>query len=234
MLIPFFASGQVHLSGTVVNSKGLSLEGVILTAYTEAQEIAGYTMSDEQGRFSLQIETKAANIQLAASLMGYEKKTFLLVNNTQSIRIELKAKEVELKEVHVKADLTWKKSDTLVYNVAAFQEQQDRTIGDLLKKLPGIEVTQNGTVKYNGEAINKFYIEGMDLMDKKYGIATNNLPVDAVQNVEIYENHQPVKSLQNIFHTGKAAINIKLKGNKLSRPIGAAELGGGLDEERAL
>lgn len=54
--------------------------------------------------------------------------------------------------------------DTLSYLVGAYQEQGDRVIGDVLKRMPGIEVSNDGGIKYNGKAIRKFYVEEMDLL----------------------------------------------------------------------
>ena len=93
--------------------------------------------------------------------------------------------DFKLREVVVKSKPIWNKEDTIVYSVNAFKTLGDKSIGDVLKKLPGVEVSASGSVKYQGEAINKFYIEGLDLLEKRYGIATNNVPADAIQNVEI-------------------------------------------------
>ena len=96
---------------------------------------------------------------------------------------------------------------------------------DVLKKLPGIKVAENGSVTYQGKAINKFYIEGKDLLGSSYNQATRNMPIDAVSDVEVYENHQPVKMLQNKQFSDRAALNIKLKNGYKSRPFGEIEGG---------
>ena len=116
-------------------------------------------------------------------------------------------------------------------NVDAFKSAGDKSIGDLLKKLPGVEVSESGGIKYQGEAINKFYIEGLDLLERRYGIATNNVPVDAVQNVEIIENHQPVQTLRDAVVSDKAAVNLRLKKDRMSRPVGTVTLGVGYSDE---
>jgi hypothetical protein len=77
--------------------------------------------------------------------------------------------------------------------------------------MPGIEVNTDGTILYQGNAINKFYVNGKDLMEGGYGTINNSLPKDAVQKVEVLENHQPVKILQDKVPSDQAAINIKLK-----------------------
>lgn len=234
LLLAGYGYAQTELTGVTVTREGKPLEGVILTLSTGAKESLGYAISDAKGAFVLSVDPEAGPLDLSVAFLGYEKQQLHLENRSQRLTIRLNQKDVELKQVAIKADLIWRREDTLVYNVDALKDQQDRTIGDLLKKLPGIEVSQGGSIKYNGEAINKFYIEGLDLLEKRYGIATNNVPVDAVQNVEVIENHQPVKSFKGVFESDQAAINLKLKGSKLSRPVGNAEIGTGADEDDLL
>jgi hypothetical protein len=118
------------------------------------------------------------------------------------------------------------KEDT-IYNVAALQSQDDRSIGDVMRKIPGLEVSKSGGITYQGTAIGNFYIEGMDLMERKYGVATNNVPADAVSSVEIIENHQAIKILKGDAASSTLAINLKMRNNKLARPVGTVEAGGG-------
>ena len=101
--------------------------------------------------------------------------------------------------------------DTLLYNVAAFRSASDRNIEDVIRKLPGISVSENGTISYQGESINKFYIEGLDLLSGRYALATRNISPDDIASVSIYENHQPKKVLKDISFSEKAALNLKLK-----------------------
>lgn len=58
---------------------------------------------------------------------------------------------------------------------------QDRTIEDVLKKIPGIEVTANGTIRFHDKPINRFYIEGMNLMEDRYALASKNIPAGMVK-----------------------------------------------------
>ena len=81
-------------------------------------------------------------------------------------------------------------------------------------------------MSYQGRAINRFYIEGQDLMGNNYTQATRNMPVNAVHNVEVLENHQPVKMLQGRKPSESAALNIRLDKNHKARPFG--EITGGL------
>lgn len=95
-----------------------------------------------------------------------------------------------------------------------------------MKKIPGIEVNTNGTVLYEGEPINEFLVNGKNLMEGRYGTVNNALPKDAVQKVQVLENHQPIKILKNKIPSEKAAINIVLK-NKIT-VTGRGEVSSGI------
>lgn len=101
--------------------------------------------------------------------------------------------------------------DTLSYNVGAFKSQSDRTIGDVIAKMPGIEVDSDGGIKYQGKPINSYYVDGLNLMDGRYGLINENLAVGNVVSVEVFENHQPIRILDSLTISEKAAINIRLK-----------------------
>ena len=135
-------------------------------------------------------------------------------------------KEVVLKDVIVKAPDIIQKSDTLVYSMSKWAQKQDRNMADVLRRLPGVEVAEDGGIKYNGEPINKFYIDGSDFVNDRYGVATNNISPDDVSSVEIMENHQPVKVLEGLEFSQQAGLNIKLKEAARARWIGI--LNGGI------
>ena len=141
-------------------------------------------------------------------------------------------KEVVLKDVIVKAPDIIQKSDTLVYSMSKWAQKQDRNMADVLRRLPGVEVAEDGGIKYNGEPINKFYIDGSDFVNDRYGVATNNISPDDVASVEIMENHQPVKVLEGLEFSQQAGLNIKLKEAARARWIGI--LNGGIGAEPLL
>ncbi|WP_372640413.1 hypothetical protein, partial [Ancylomarina sp.] len=85
--------------------------------------------------------------------------------------------------------------------------------GDIINKLPGFEVSTNGSISYQGKQIEKYYIEGLDLLEGRYGIANKNLSHKAVRTVEVLENHQSIKMLDTLVFSDKTSINIRLKKN---------------------
>ena len=127
--------------------------------------------------------------------MGYRKKT-IPVLISRPLTIELEQEAVLLKEVQIRPGRVWGRQDTLKYDLTRFTSSKDRNVSDVLKKLPGINVEENGTIKYNGKVISNLYVEGMDVSGGRYNQINNNLKADAVQAAEVIEGHQPIKSNQ--------------------------------------
>lgn len=198
------------------------LSNVTCRVFTTEGEFYTYSITDDQGRLSVSVHQ---DDYLEFSFIGYGKlkKRAASYISERSNLIELSEQEIELREVIIKAPPISAKNDTLIYNIASFVKQGDSHLEDILKKLPGIKVAENGTVSYQGKAINKFYIEGKDLLGSNYNQATRNMPIDAVTTVEVLENHQPVKMLQGRQFTDKAALNIKLDKEHKSKPFGEIE-----------
>lgn len=165
--------------------------------------------------------------RLEVTMMSFAKQSIQLDSVDFPVTVYMEPGSIQLKEVAVKADRIREQGDTITYNVGSFAQQQDRSIGDVLKRMPGIDVAKNGKIQYQGEDINKFYIEGSDLLGGKYGIATNGISHDDVGAVEVMENHQPMQVLSGISFSDKAAINLKLKNKAKATWSFHGDAGGG-------
>lgn len=92
-------------------------------------------------------------------------------------------------------------------------------------------VKESGQIEYRGKPISKFYIENMDMLQGRYGIATNNISASDIATVQVFENHQPIKALTDIAFTDDAAINLKLKPGAKGIFTAMADLGAGIDNQ---
>lgn len=218
---------QTVLSGKVSNKSGEPLQANISVRAVGSSLIKGFTVTNGKGEFALRYTGKEDSLVLVVSGMLIGKHERKVRNVTQRLDISIEEKTFKLKEVAVKAMKIRRDNDTLNYLVNAFAGQDDRVIGDVLKKMPGIEVSDNGNISFNGKPINKFYVEEMDLLQGRYGLATNNIPAKAVSVVQVLENHQPVKVLQDKIPTDAVAINLKLKEEAKGVLTGAGMAGGG-------
>lgn len=227
------AATAQELTGRVVDAAdGQPLAGAILLAADSTGRQAGYTTTAADGAFRLRprLGMRAASVEV--SMMGYRPQRHAAARLPREIRLEAEA--VKIREVEIRAPRLTLRGDTVSYNVASFTEAQDRTIADVLRKMPGIEVEKTGEIRYNGEPINKFYIEGMDLLDGRYSLATNNIRPQDVASVEVMENHQPVKALSDIALSDRAALNLRLSEHARSHWTGSLRGAGGWSPDEAL
>lgn len=218
---------QINVRGTVVEEgTNEPLTGASVILRNVEGKIKKYATSNAKGEFSISTPD-IKGYTLDVSMMSYAKQTVRLDSVKLPVTIIMKASATMLKEVAVKADRIREQGDTITYSVGSFAQAQDRSIGDVLKRMPGIDVSNSGKIQYQGEDINKFYIEGSDLLGGKYGIATNGINHDDVGAVEVMENHQPMQVLSGISFSDKAAINLKLKNKAKATWTFHGDAGGG-------
>ncbi|HPS72318.1 MAG TPA: hypothetical protein PLM70_08695 [Bacteroidales bacterium] len=184
-----------------------------------------FSISDENGLFKTKINVNADSLIVKISSINYRNESRIIPNTSQYLRFELTLDVKQLDSIIVQGLAIEKHGDTLSYLVQSFTKTEDRSIEDVLRRMPGIEVGSGGEILYQNIPINKFYVEGLDLMEGRYSIISKNLPQGSVSTVDILENHQPIRMLQDKVDSQQAAINLKLK--KVISSTGTAQLGTG-------
>ena len=215
---------QTVISGRLADTAGEPIPNVSVLVHNIGSDlIMAYGFSDIDGNYEISFNLLADSLDIKTNSSFYEKITKRITNTSQTIDFVLKEEVYELKGVTVMARSIEKTGDTVEYFVDSFVGLEDKSIEDVLKKMPGIEVEGNGQILYQGLPIQKFYVEGMDLMDGQYATISKNLPHQSVASVEIYENHQPIQLLQDRIETDRASLNIKL--SKDVTVTGSGEVG---------
>lgn len=236
LILPFFllllplvtlvqpASAQT-LSGRITDAEtNLPLEAAMLSI-KRGEITIDYTLTDAKGRFSLPWKHSGA-LQLTVSLLGYrpEKRT---IHKADTLNIALQPEIIVLKEVQIRPGRIYSRKDTVRYDLAQFASSKDVHIKDVLKKLPGVDVEENGTVTYKGKAIDHYLVEGMDVTGGRYNQINNNLNAQAVKSAEIMENYQSVKALKGKINSEQVALNLRLDPKARDQWIANATLGAG-------
>ncbi|WP_018629864.1 carboxypeptidase-like regulatory domain-containing protein [Niabella aurantiaca] len=237
----FAAAGQqtnIQLSGTVKDTAGNALPGatVILVRLADQAGLL-FTTTDTAGRYFFAVPPTGAALAVKVSLAGFLKQQQPIVEHKRLIHFFMRPSEP-----HLLPNVTVtnnrrpivQKGDTLSYDAAHFTERSDRHLGDIIKKLPGVEVDDAGVIKYKGKEINKFYIEGDDLLGGRYTIATDNINAADIDKVQIIEHNQDVKMLNGIVPSNRAGVNVLLKPKSKLKMIHNAELTGGLPKAYAV
>ena len=222
------SKAQTVITG-VVSDGNNPLKTVIIKVVSNRKTLA-FTTTDKTGRYSVRIPQQNADFIISAELLGYERIEKVVSRDVRTCNFVLNEKSHELKEVVVKASQISQRGDTLSYNVKAFTTVADYTLKDVLNRLPGIDLTQDGGIKYMGKDISHFYIDDMDLLGGKYNIATENIPADYVNSVQIYDHHQPIKMNKGMF-SDDVALNIKLDNKAKFKPVGTIESAIGISSE---
>ncbi len=223
-----FLYGQIKISGIVesTNKKIISQAIVYLKSFPK-DSLIDYKITNSKGEFDFANNYSGSKLILLVKHISYKSYQDTLSSSIQTISIKLEESIEVLKEFKLQSTQPIiLRNDTVVYNIEPFAKKNDFSIGDVLKRIPGIEINANGRISYQGKPINKYYIEGMDLMDGRYGLINENLAFKKVKQVEILEHHQPIKILDKIIPSQSPALNLKLQ-NKITVTT-TAKLGLGL------
>ncbi|PKF75158.1 carboxypeptidase-like regulatory domain-containing protein [Chryseobacterium sp. PMSZPI] len=203
---------QKTVTGKITDDDGVAIPSASVTVEEPGKDaILAYGITNSKGEYKVTFTSSEPNVDLKVKAFNQKPLTKQISNSDQTQNFKMQSEATEIKEVQLKTKMITARGDTISYDLKAFNSKNDRTLADVMKKIPGIEVNKDGTILYQGNAINKFYVNGKDLMEGGYGTINNSLPKDAVQKVEVLENHQPVKILQDKVPSDQAAINIKLK-----------------------
>ncbi len=122
-------------------------------------------------------------------------------------------------------------NDTIQYNAGSFKTAPNASVEQLLKKLPGVKVEKDGTVKAQGETVTKVLVDGKEFFGNDPKVATKNLPADAVDKVQVYDKQSDQAQLTG-FEDGnyEKTINLKLKKDKKKGLFGKVNAGAGNKE----
>ena len=177
------------LSGRIVSDAGEAVAQVSVVAADAQWKTVAFARSAADGSFIVSVPEGREAQWLVCSKMGFRRDTLAVAGFREGQTIVLSEAAVQIKEVRVKGRRIREEGDTLNYSVAAFQQKQDRSIADVIKKMPGMKVNADGSIEYEGQRINKFYVEGMDLTGSKYAQVSENLQADKVKRVQVLRNH---------------------------------------------
>lgn len=228
LLIAISVSAQKVVSGRVTEKDNSgAVVGANVMIKTAEGKIVKFTTTHTDGTFKIELATWNEGMSINVSMIGLKAYSAPLQTNANNLDIRMEEGVLQVKEVIVNADRIRENGDTVTYRVSGFAQKQDRTIGDVLQRMPGIDVASNGKIQYQGIDINKFYIEGSDLLGGKYGIITNGISHDDVGAVEVMENHQPIQVLRGLSFSDQAALNLKLKNKAKANWLANGHLGGG-------
>ena len=187
------AANQYTLTGIIKDAKSqepLPMAGIRLMT-SDSTYVTG-AASEANGTFSLKVAKKGKYILKFSSIGFLEKCINVTLSSQKEINlgdISLSVNDIALKEttvsIHVAPVQTSK--DTFIYNAAAYRTPDGSTLEALVEKLPGAEVSDDGTIKINGKTVSQILIDGKDFFKGDTKVAMKNLPVDLVNKIKAYD-----------------------------------------------
>ena len=208
---------QRHKFNIVVNdNNNINVENATVTFYDRNDSILFYELTNEFGKVSVELEIAiATNIKIITTALGFKRRelrfTVPALNN-DSIIIVLQDEVETLKELIIESDQKIKiNQDTTFLKVSKFINNTEQTLEDVLKKLPGIVVQTDGSIKAHGKVIDKLLVDGEDVFAKNYKLLTKNLDAKVLDEIQILDHFEDNPVLKRLSNSQKVALNIKFK-----------------------
>ncbi|UII25058.1 carboxypeptidase-like regulatory domain-containing protein [Fulvivirga maritima] len=225
---------QVLIKGQIKDESSKAIPGASIQLLTKDSLILNYSFSDNNGEFSIKY-SKKGDFLLSVSSLGYERHVQALTlqkDNIITINVILSEDILQLDQVIISGNQPIKiKKDTLVFDTKAFTDGNEEVVEDLLKKIPGISVSEDGTIKVQGKEVEKVMVEGDDFFSYGYKVLTKNMPAQPISEVELLQNYNENRLLRGIDNSDKVALNLKLNDDVKSKWFANIKAGYGLSEK---
>ena len=189
---------KMNVTGRVFDSTGVNpLEKAsVLAVRFKDSLLLGHTRTDVTGGFRLN-SFPPDSFTLIIEYKGYDDKSFFIFGNNgnndiniPTIKMSAKSKDLEEIVIFSNKSAIFYRGDTLVFAADSFKVGKNAVVEDLLKKLPGIKVDENGSITSQGKQISQVLVDGDEFFGSDPTIATRNLGAKGVESVQIYEKER--------------------------------------------
>ena len=192
-----------------------------------------FGVSKSDGKFGIR-KIEAGDYILQVTFLGFKNygKKISVTGDLDVGTINMEASSQDLKELTVEADAVPLdvRNDTIAYNAAAFQTQPGAVVEDLLKRLPGVEVESDGSIKAQGEDVQKVVVDGKEFFGNDPQTATKNIPADAIDKIEVYDEQSDMADFTGVDDGQRTkTINLTLKKDRKKGYFGNIEGGYGTE-----
>jgi len=205
---------NAQIQGKVSDHKGTPIEFVtIVLKKANDSSFVAYTRTNENGFYSLQPKT-TGKFLLSFSFLGFAKQEIIVevfdANQIKNFNTILKEESIVLNDVIVRPEDIIQKKDTIIFNAKAFAQGNEEVVEDLLKKIPGLTIEADGTIKVGNQEVEKVMVEGDDFFERGYKILTKNMPAKTIDKIELLQNYSNNRLLKGVEQSERVALNLKL------------------------
>ncbi|GAB4021198.1 outer membrane beta-barrel protein [Spirosoma koreense] len=225
------------IAGVVLDSvsgKPLRMASVSLLTDRDSAYIDA-TITDGDGRFLLR-HVRAGRYRLLVTFLGYRNGSLEVTIDQAATAdvgtIRLNEQANTLNEVVVRQEQApvTVKQDTVEFNAGSFKTQPNAQVEELLRKLPGVEVARDGTIRAQGQAVSRVLVDGKPFFGNDPKMATRNLPADIVDKVQLYDQASDQSQFSGIDDGNRErTINLTIKRDKRRGYFGQNAVGAGTD-----
>lgn len=230
-----FGQNTISLKGKILDKKtAIPVESATIYLKTvKDSTVIDYTITDKNGNFLIEIKKIDKPVFFKVSFTSYSEYSEKLENLLESrdfgiIRLEEDINT--LSEVVIKAEAPpiTIKNDTLEFNASSFKVRPDANVEALLKQLPGVEIDEEGKITVNGKEVNNILVNGKPFFGKDGKIATQNLPADIIEKVQVTDTKTKEEELSGQDATSdEKTINLTIQEDKNKGVFGKANVGYG-------
>jgi hypothetical protein len=189
--------------------------------------LVNFGVSDLKGFFEIRNVNKGEYL-LKVTFVGYASHMQRIITPVEPAAIDVgkiklapQTKELDAVVIQGEKNPVTVKKDTIEFNAGSFKTKTNANVEDLLKAMPGIEVETDGTVRAQGEQVQRVTVDGREFFGRDPKLATRNLPADAVEKVQVFD-----RKSDNAQFTGiddgqrEKTINLELKEEKRNGAFG--------------
>lgn len=210
---PMMSAPTVRLTGQVKDCNGESVPfATISLANDTINTPVMYLSADTDGKFNAMLPERQDSIFITIKSLGYKKlvKQLALSDMASYQDFILEDDTVALSEVIVNGRYygVSEKSDTISYSTQYFSNESEQNIGDVIRKMPGMEVDDNGAVSFQGQRVDKVLIDGKDILSTPESFI-NSLPADFASKIDWIGNYEDGDVGDSFRSQSRTAINLQ-------------------------
>ena len=204
---------RLTISGQVIDSdlKEPMVQATIQLFTVSDSTFVGGTVTNEKGTFSVDAPS-SGTYKIKISSLGYEsieREVTLRRNEHQDLgALLMSAESIVLKETVItgRAAQVIVRKDTIVYNPEAFRTPEGSPIEELIKRIPGADVDEDGNITINGKEVKKILLDGREFMLGDVETALKNIPVSIIQNLKFYDQQSDQARITGIDDGEKETV----------------------------
>lgn len=213
---------KLNIRGTIFENQTLDpMEGANVRLLTTEGKLVSGAVSKSNGQFLLP-SVPQGSYTLKVNFMGYKEQSFALnlpkrSGNFKVNDILLREDATVLKEAVVEGRLPEMVvvDDTVAYNADAFKVEEGAMVEELIKKLPGIDLDENGNFTWNGKSISQILVDGKEFFGNNRNFVLKNLPAEIIEKVKAYERKSDHARITGIDDGNeKTVLDLSVKKDK--------------------